>query len=162
MHTHDTHMVCTYTHADLITRGWTKWDAHTHSSTSVFKTTTVFYPGKYGFSLLPLSLQSAMYSCPHRTSQFLESVETTRTTTLAYNTQQTEISFSQSGAIFDTENLLHQSTLWFTAVVASSFKFVPLYLHMYLPQSRALNYGGGVPCVSMRNLVVSTLCLPLT
>jgi len=40
---------------------------------------TVFL-GKYGFCVLPSSLQSALYSCPHRTSWCLESVATTQTT----------------------------------------------------------------------------------
>ena len=45
------------------------------------------------FNLLPLSLQSALYSCPRRTSRFLEAVATTWTTmTLAYNTTNYEIS----------------------------------------------------------------------
>ena len=43
---------------DLITRGWTKLGAHARSNTSVFKTTAVFFSGKYGFNVLPLSLQS--------------------------------------------------------------------------------------------------------
>ena len=47
--------------------------------------------------MLPLSLQSALYSCPRRTSRFLEAVATTRTTmtlsmTLASNTTNHEIS----------------------------------------------------------------------
>ena len=74
---------------DLLTWGWTKLGAHARSRTSVFKTATVFFSGKYGLSVLPSSLQSAIYSCPRRTSPFLESVATTQTTTtLAYNTQQ--------------------------------------------------------------------------
>ena len=48
---------------------------------------------KYGLNVLPLSLQSVLYSCPRRTSQFLEAVATTwTTTTLAYNTTNHEIS----------------------------------------------------------------------
>ena len=87
---------------NLITWGWTKLDAHVRSGTSVFKTTTVLFWGEYGVTVLPLSLQSAIYSCPRRTSRFLESVAKTRTTTtLVYNTQ--------------------QITLRFTAAVASSF-----------------------------------------
>ena len=78
---------------ELITRGWTKLDAHAHSNTSVFKTPRVFFSGKYDFIVLPLCLQSALYSCPRRTSRFLEAVATTRTTTrLAYNTTNHEIS----------------------------------------------------------------------
>ena len=38
--------------------------------------------------MLPLSLQLVIYSCPHRTSQFLESVATTWTMTLAYSTEE--------------------------------------------------------------------------
>ena len=72
---------------------WTKLGAHARSRTSVFKTTTVFFSGEYGFSVLPSSLQSVIYSCPRRTSRFLESVATTRTTTtLAWHTTNREIS----------------------------------------------------------------------
>ena len=78
---------------DLITRGWTKLGAHARSNISVFKTPRVFFSGKYDFNVLPLFLQSALYSCPRRTSRFLEAVATTRTTTtLAYNTTTHEIS----------------------------------------------------------------------
>ena len=72
-----------------------------------YKTTTVFFSGEYGFSVLPSSLQSAIYSCPHRTSPFLEPVATTQTTMmLAYNTQQILL-FSLSGAVFDTLRSYH-------------------------------------------------------
>ena len=71
---------------DLILRGWTKQGAHTGSNTSVLKTTKVFFSGKYGFNVLPLSLQSALYSCPRRASRFLEAVAASRSTMmLAYN-----------------------------------------------------------------------------
>ena len=70
------------------TQGWTKLGAHARLSTSDFKTTTLFISGKYGFSVLPLSLQSAICSCPRRTTRFLESMATTGTMMLAYNTQQ--------------------------------------------------------------------------
>ena len=62
---------------DLITRGWTKLGAHARSSTSIVETTTVFFSGKYGFTVLPSSLQSAIYSFTRTTSRFLESVATT-------------------------------------------------------------------------------------
>ena len=62
---------------DLIKQGWTKLGAHTGSKTSVFKNTTVFFSAKYGFNVLPLSLQSVSYSCSRRTSQFLEAVAIT-------------------------------------------------------------------------------------
>ena len=83
---------------DLITQGWTKLGTHTGSKTSVFKTTTVFFSGKYGFNVLPLSLQSALYSCSRGSSQFLEAVAITRTTmtlstTLASNTTNHKISY---------------------------------------------------------------------
>ena len=103
-------------------RGWTKLGTHARSSTSVLKTTTVFFSGKYGFSVLPSSLQSAIGSCPRGASRFLESVATTRTTTLAYNTQQiTKFLAIQLvwWRIWHSENLLHSSTLWFTAAVGS-------------------------------------------
>ena len=87
---------------DLITWGWTKLGTHAHSSTSVLKTTTDFFSGRYSFSVLPSSLQSAIYSCPRRTSRFLESVATTRTTpTLAYKSR-SFLPFSLSGAVSDT------------------------------------------------------------
>ena len=62
---------------DLIMQRLTKLGTHTRSSTSVLKTTTVFFSGKCGFSVSPLSLQSVIYSCPHRTSRYLQSVVTT-------------------------------------------------------------------------------------
>ena len=46
----------------------TKLGTHAHTSMSVFKTTTVFFSGKYGFCVLPSSLQSMIHSCPRRTS----------------------------------------------------------------------------------------------
>ena len=83
-------------------RGWTKLGAHARSSNSVLKTITVFFSGRYGFSVLPSSLQSAIYSCPRRTSRFLESVAKTRTTTtLAYKSR-SFLPFSLSGAVSDT------------------------------------------------------------
>ena len=108
---------------NLITRGWTKLGAYARSRTSVSKTTTVFFSGIYGFSVLPSSLQSAIYSCPRRTSRFLESVATTRTTTtLAYNTQQISChSAGQYHVWHWSENLLHQSISRLTAAVASGF-----------------------------------------
>ena len=110
---------------NLITWGWTKLGAHARSGTSVFKTTTVLFWGEYGITVLPSSLQSAIYSCPRRTSRFLESVAKTRTTTtLVYNTQQITkfLAIQPSGAMSDT--LLHRSTLRFTAAVASSFRAI--------------------------------------
>ena len=38
---------------DLTAGEWTKLGAHTRPTTSVFKTTTVFFSGKYDFSALP-------------------------------------------------------------------------------------------------------------
>ena len=54
--------------------GWTKLGTHTHLNTNNFKTTAVFFSGKYGFNVLHLCLQSAFYSS-HRTSRFLEAVQ---------------------------------------------------------------------------------------
>ena len=59
--------------------------------------------GEGCFSVLPSSLQSAIYSCPRRTSRFLESVSITGSITmLTYNTQQITkfLTFSQSGAVY--------------------------------------------------------------
>ena len=66
---------------DLIT---TEPAAHACSSVSSFKTTTVFFSGRYGFRLC-----SQRYIASHLNySPFLESVLTTWSiTTLAYNTQ---------------------------------------------------------------------------
>ena len=50
-----------------------------------------FFSGKYEFSVLSSSLQSAIHSCPRRTSQFLGSEVTTRTAMLAYNTTNHEV-----------------------------------------------------------------------
>ena len=72
-----------------------------------------FFSGRYGFSVLLSSLQSAIYSCTHRTSEFLESVVTTRTiTTLAYSKQQiTKFLIIQlvRCPVWHSENLLHHS-----------------------------------------------------
>ena len=110
---------------DLIMWGWTKLLIHACSCTSAFMTATVFFLGEYGFSVLRSSLQSAIYSCPRRTSPFLESVATTQTTTtLAYNTQQiTKFLAIQPVRchVWHLENLLHHSTLRFMPAVASSF-----------------------------------------
>ena len=51
-----------------------------HIQAQVFKITTVFSLVKYGFCVLPSSLQSVIYSCPRGTSWCLESVATTQTT----------------------------------------------------------------------------------
>ena len=55
----------------LIMQRWTKLGAHAHSNTSIFKTTTVFFSGKYGFNMLSLSLRLALCSCQRRTTRFL-------------------------------------------------------------------------------------------
>ena len=93
--------------------GWTKLGAHAPSRTSVFKTATVFLLGEYGLSVLPSSLQSAIY----RTSPFLESVATTWTTMmLAYNTQQLTKFLAVQPVrclVWHSENLFHRSTLQF-------------------------------------------------
>ena len=144
---------------NLITRGWTKLGAHARSNTSVFKTTAVFFSDKYGFNVLPLSLQSASYSCPHRTSRFLEDVATTRTTTmLACNTTNHEISCASTHQMPCLT--LWESTLRFTAAVASGF--CAIVATCVLASITSSNYVGGIPCVSTCNQVVSTSRLPLT
>ena len=51
--------------------------AHAHSNTSIFKTTTVLFLVNMALiNVLPLSLLSALYSCPRRTSRFLEAAPT--------------------------------------------------------------------------------------
>ena len=55
---------------NLITQQWTKQGAHRNSSMSIFTTTTVFLMGRYGFGVLPWSIQSAIYSFPCRTIVF--------------------------------------------------------------------------------------------
>ena len=77
--------------------GWTKLGAHARWRTSIFKTAPVFFSGQYGFSVLPSSLQSVIYSCPHRTSPFLESMAATWTTAML-----NFLPFSLSGAVSDT------------------------------------------------------------
>ena len=70
--------------------GWKKLGTHAHSSKSAFQTTTVFFLSRCSFSVSPSSLQSAKYSCPCKTSRFLESVLTTQSVTmLADNIQHT-------------------------------------------------------------------------
>ena len=137
-------------------RGWTKLGAHACSRTSALKTAIVFFSGKFGFSVLPSSLQSAIYGCPC-TSRFLESVVTTRTTTttLAYNTQRSFLPFSLSGAVSD--NLLHRSTLRFTTHVGSGFCIIVGYRVLASNFERR-----GRDSVSAYAQVVSTSCLPLT
>ena len=105
--------------------GWTKLGTHACSRTSALKTTTVFFFSKCGFSVLPSSLQSAIYSCPRRTSRFLEFLATTRTTMmLTYNTQQITKCLAIQPvwySVWHPENLLHWSTLRFTTAVGSGF-----------------------------------------
>ena len=112
---------------DLITWGWTKFGAHARSNTSIFRTTRVFFLDKYDFSVLPSSLRSVIYCCPHRTSQFLELVSTTQSTaSLTFNTQQITTFLAIQPVrchVCHTENLPHQSTLhcysqWFHAIIA--------------------------------------------
>ena len=75
--------------------------------------------GRYGLSVLPSSLQSAIYSCnwPHNQS-FLESMQTNwSTVTLAYNTQQITkfLPYSPSGAVSYTLRIYYTSppcNLW--------------------------------------------------
>ena len=101
--------------------GWTKLGTHSHSSTSFFETTTVVK--KYGFSVLPLSLQLAIYSCPHRTVDFLsqwQQLERRCQLTAQKKSWTTCLSASQC-CICHSENLLHRSTLWFMAAVVSFF-----------------------------------------
>ena len=113
-------------------RGWTKLGAHARSTTSALETTIVFFSGKCSFSVLPSSLQSVIYSYPRRTSRFLESVATTRTTTmLAYNTRQiTKFLAIQPVCcrVWHPENLLHRSTLRFTIAVGSGFCIIISYV----------------------------------
>ena len=156
--------------------------AHAHSSTSVFKTTTVFFSGKYGFSVLPLSLQSAIYSCPHRASRFLESVVTTQTTTtLAYNTQHTTkfLAIQPSCLVpcLTLENLA--TTLVYLAIYGccrqrllchhscactclNHHKFRTTWACTCLDRhDRGLNDIGGIPCIPTQ-LCHVYLHLPLT
>ena len=135
-----------------------------HSNTSVFKTTTVFFSGKYGFNLSHSSLKSALYSCPTRTSRFFETVATTSTTmTLGYNTQQI-MKFLAIQLIkcrvLCSENLLHWSTLLFTTTVASGF--CAIIAMRVLTSITSSNYVGGIPCMPMHNEVVFSSCLLLT
>ena len=127
---------------DLISRGWTKLGAHARSNTSVFKTTTAFFSGKYSFNVLPLSLQSALYSCPRITSRFLEAVAATRTTmTLAYNTTNHEISCHSARQVlclmlWESTTPVHLAIYGFTAAVAGGFCAI-VATCVYLPRSRA-------------------------
>ena len=66
--------------------------------------------------MLPFSLQSALYSCPRRTSRFPEAVATTRTTmTLAYNTTTHEISCHSAHQV-PYLMLLESTTLVYLAI----------------------------------------------
>ena len=133
---------------DLLTRGWTKLGAQARSNTSVFMTIAVFFSGKYGFNVLPLSLQSASYSCPRRTSQFLEAVVTTRTTTtLAYNTTNHEIS---------------TTPVYLVIYGCCSQQFLCHRSYTCTCLNHELELCGRIPCMPTRNQVVSTSRLPLT
>ena len=113
-------------------QGWTKLGAHARSTTSALETTIVFFSGKCSFSVLPSSLQSVIYSYPRRTSRFLESVATTRTTTmLAYNTRQITKFLAIHPVccrVWHPENLLHRSTLRFMIAVGSGFCIIISYV----------------------------------
>ena len=77
--------------------------------------------------MLPSFLQSAIYSCPRRTSQFLESVSVSTTQTImtlnkTHNKSQNFLPFSPSGVVrltcWESATPVY---LWFTAAVASGF-----------------------------------------
>ena len=142
---------------DLIMRGWTKLGAHARSNISVFKTTTVFFSGKYGFNVLLLSLQSALYSCPRRTSRFLEAVVITRTTTtLPYNTKNHKISchssISPSSAMSDALRIYYTGLPCnFTAAVASGFCAIVATAYACTSPITSSNYVGGIPCMPTHN-----------
>ena len=87
-------------------------------------TTKVLFLGKYDFSVLPLSWQSAICSCLCRTCRFLTSVLTTQITTLAQDTQQIMkflAIYPVRCHVWHSEDLLHWSTLQFMAAIASRF-----------------------------------------
>ena len=140
-------------------QGWTKLGAHARSRTSALKTTTVFFSGNCGFSVLPLSLQSVIKSCPCRTRQFLKSLATTWIkTTLAYNTQYiTKFLAIQPVwcCVWHPENLLHRSTLWFTTAVGSSFCIIVSYTCTCLDHELETMWAGFCECPH-----VIKLCLP--
>ena len=65
-------------------QGWTKLGAHARLSTSISKTTTVFFSSRYGFSVFTFVF-AVSDSYPRRSSLFFESVATTQATMmLAY------------------------------------------------------------------------------
>ena len=104
---------------NLIMWGWKKPGTHARSSKSAFKTTTVFFLGRCSFSVSPSSLLSAKYSCPCKTSRFLESVLTTQSIMMlaykqSHNTQQITLPFILSGAMSDTVRsyYIHKSTFF--------------------------------------------------
>ena len=129
-------------------RGKTKLGTHTRSRTSALKTTTVLFSGKCGFSVSPSSLQAAiiLYSCPCRTSRFLKSVATTRTTTmLAYNTQQIMKFLAIQPVwyrVWHPENLLHQSTLRFTTAAGSGVCIIVSYMCTCLDHELRTTWAG--------------------
>ena len=137
---------------DLITREWTKLGAHTRSNTSVFKTPRVFFSGKYDFNVLPLSLQS--YSCPSRTSQFLEAVATTRTTmTLAYKTTTQEISCHSARQVLYLMLFEYTTPVYLAIYGYCSQRFLChcSYTCSLLTSIMSSNYVGGIPCMPMCN-----------
>ena len=131
-------------------RGWTKLSVHARSRTNALKTTTVFFSGKFGFSVLPLSLQSAIYSCPCRISRFLQSVATTwTTTTLAYSTKQITNFLAIQPVwcrVWHPDNLLHRSTLRFTTAVDSVFCIIVIYACTCLDHELRMTWVGFCEC----------------
>ena len=111
------------------------------------KTNTLLFSGKYGFNMLPSSLLSHyIVSCPCRTRRFLEAVATTRTTTtLAIQNRANFLPFSPSGVVSDalSINLLHWSTLRFTAAIASGF--CTILAMRVLASITSSNYVGRIP-----------------
>ena len=79
--------------------------------------------------MLPLSLQSVIYSCACRTSQFLESLLTTQTATmLAYNTQQITKFLAIQACQMQHLTLRESITLVYLAIYSSFCAIVAMHV----------------------------------
>ena len=106
-------------------QGWTRLGAHAHSSTSIFKTATVFFSGKYGFSTSVLATCLRCIVVNIDLVNFLSQWQQLKQLTmLAYNTQQiTKFPCHSARQVFClTLTICYTSlTLQFMATVASDF-----------------------------------------
>ena len=116
--------------------------------------------------MLPSFLQSAIYSCPRRTSQFLESVSVSTTQTImtlakTHNKSQNFLPFSPSGVVSDSLRICYTGLPVIYGCCSQWFMCHHSYSSI-LPQWWAPNYVGEIRAWShtSRVYLVSTSCLP--